>query len=61
VQSLTTLEQLESLSVFHTEITAAAMPALARLPKLRHLYVGETPMASIKTLPEDLKGKVILQ
>jgi hypothetical protein len=46
VQSLAGLDQLESLSVFDTDVTPAALPALERLPHLRRLYAGQTKIST---------------
>jgi uncharacterized membrane protein len=59
VQHLGTLEQLESLSVFDTPVTAAALPTIARLPKLAHFYAGQTAIPTGISLPQALTGKVI--
>lgn len=57
VQSLTGLDQLESLSVLDTAVTPAALPALARLPNLRRLYAGQTAISASDT--NALKGKIL--
>jgi hypothetical protein len=49
---------LESLSVFGTGITPAALKTLERLPKLKHLYAGETKITANGSMPDALKGKV---
>jgi hypothetical protein len=51
------LDQLESLSVFDTAVTPAALPALARLPKLQRLYVGQTAITA--TDSNALKEKLL--
>jgi len=51
-------ERLESLSVFGTAVTAASLPIVARLPKLRCLYVGETTIRADASIPDTLKNKV---
>jgi uncharacterized membrane protein len=52
-------ELLESLSVFGTGVTPASLPTVARLPKLRHVYVGETTIRADGSIPDALKGKVL--
>ena len=42
VHALSGLSQLESLNVFGTEVTSAALPDVGHLPKLQHFYAGET-------------------
>jgi uncharacterized membrane protein len=54
-----TLNQLESLNVYGTAITPAVLPTIARLPKLAHLYAGQTGILSGKSVPESLVGKVV--
>ena len=53
------LDQLESLNLFGTGITSAGLPAIAKLPKLKHIYVGETKVGSTASLPDGLQTKVI--
>ena len=53
------LSELESLNVFGTEITPAALKAAEHLPKLQHLYAGETKITANGPLPDALKGKVL--
>jgi len=45
------------LSVFDTAVTPAALPALARLPKLQRLYVGQTSITA--TGSNALKDKLL--
>jgi len=59
VHSLTGLDQLESLNIFGTRTTPAVLPIVASLPKLRHLYAGETTIRADSPLPAALKGKVL--
>jgi uncharacterized membrane protein/mono/diheme cytochrome c family protein len=56
---LDNLNQLESLNVYGTPVTAAALPAIAKLPKLSHLYAGQTGIVPGKSVPEALAGKLI--
>ena len=58
MQTLDSLDQLESLSVFGTGVTQAALPAVSHMPKLRHLYVGETKITAGTSLPAEIKDKV---
>jgi uncharacterized membrane protein len=53
------LSQLESLNVYGTPATAAALPAIAKLPKLSHLYAGHTGIVPGKSVPEALAGKLV--
>lgn len=59
VQGLGRLDQLESLSVFGTPITPAALPAIAVLPKLKHVYAGQTAIPTGTSVPESLVGKLV--
>ena len=42
ILALAGLNDLESLSVFGTDVTVASLKTLDRLPKLQHFYVGDT-------------------
>jgi uncharacterized membrane protein len=53
------LNQLESLNLYGTPVTPAALPTLAKLPKLSHLYAGQTSIPPGKSVPESLAGKVV--
>lgn len=53
------LNELDSLNVFGTGITPAALKTAEHLPKLRHLYAGETRITANHPLPDGLKGKVV--
>ena len=53
------LNQLESLDVYGTPITPAVLPAIARLPKLSHLYAGQTGIQPGKSVPDSLAGKLV--
>jgi hypothetical protein len=59
VQALGSLDQLEALNVFDTRVTPAALPAIARLPKLAHCYAGQTAIPAGIALPETLAGKLV--
>ena len=59
VLGLDNLDQLESLSVFGTPVTAAALPAIARLPKLAHCYAGQTAIPTGISVPQGLIGKLV--
>jgi hypothetical protein len=58
VLALGGLNELESLNVFGTETTPAALKSAERMPKLQHLYAGETRITLNGSLPDALKGKV---
>jgi hypothetical protein len=60
VLALSGLNELESLNVFGTGITPAALKAAEQMPKLQHLYAGETKIRASDSLPDALKGKVQL-
>ena len=53
------LAQLESLNLFGTTVTPEALPAISRLPKLAHLYAGQTSIPQATPLPEALAGKIV--
>jgi uncharacterized membrane protein len=53
------LNQLESLNVYGTPVTAAALPAIAKLPKLSHFYAGRTRIVPGESVPESLVGKLV--
>jgi mono/diheme cytochrome c family protein len=59
VLALGGLSELESLNVFDTGITPAALKAAEHMPKLRHLYAGQTKIKANGSLPDGLKGKVL--
>jgi hypothetical protein len=52
-------DQLESLNLFGTPITSASLPAISKLPRLAHLYVGQTSIPQGSPLPDALVGKVV--
>jgi uncharacterized membrane protein/mono/diheme cytochrome c family protein len=53
------LDQLESLNLFGTNVTPAALPVISRLPKLAHLYAGQTSIPQGTPVPEALAGKIV--
>jgi uncharacterized membrane protein len=53
------LDQLESVSLFGTAVTPAALPIVGQMPRLRHVYVGETKIATDASIPEPAKSKVV--
>jgi len=59
VQRLGTLDQLESLNVFDTSVTPAALPTIAKLPKLEHCYAAQTAIPSQIAVPQPLIGKLV--
>jgi uncharacterized membrane protein len=56
---LDSLDQLESLNIYGTPVTAAVLPTIAKLPKLAHVYAGETGILRGKSVPENLTGKLV--
>lgn len=58
VLALGGLSDLESLNVFGTAITPAALKGAEHMPKLQHLYAGETKITAKVSPPDALKGKV---
>jgi hypothetical protein len=59
VNALGSLNELESLSVFDTPVTAASLPTLGRLPKLRRIYAGETNISAARSVPREMKDKLV--
>jgi hypothetical protein len=59
VQGLGALDQLESLNVFDTPVTPAALPTIAKLPKLAHCYAGQTAIPAGISVPQALTGKIV--
>jgi len=53
------LDSIESVNVFGTPVTPAVLPAVAKLPKLAHFYIGETTIIQAKSVPESLAGKLV--
>ena len=56
---LDSLNELESLNVYGTPMTAAVLPTIAKFPKLSHVYAGQTGIVPGKSVPESLVGKVV--
>ena len=56
---LDSLNQLESLNVYDTPVTAAVLPTIAKLPKLSHFYAGKTGILPNRSIPESLVGKLV--
>ena len=59
VQALSGLNQLESLNVFGTGVTPVALQVAARLPKLQHLYAGETRIPADVQVSEAVRRKLL--
>ena len=59
VLALGGMDQLESLDLFGTAVTPACLKAAEQLPKLQHLYVGETKIPADVPVPESLKAKLL--
>ena len=59
MQGLGALDQLESLNVFDTPVTPAALPTIAKLPKLAHFYAGQTAIPTGIAVPQALTGKIV--
>jgi uncharacterized membrane protein/mono/diheme cytochrome c family protein len=53
------MNRLESLDLFGTAVTPACLKAAEQLPKLHHLYVGETKIPADAPIPESLEGKLL--
>jgi hypothetical protein len=48
-----------SQSVSPKPITPRALPALTRLPKLQHVYVGETAITPRTNAPQEINHKLV--
>ncbi len=59
VLALGGMDRLESLDLFGTAVTPACLKAAEQLPKLQHLYVGETKIPADVPVPESLKAKLL--
>jgi mono/diheme cytochrome c family protein/uncharacterized membrane protein len=59
VLALRGMDRLESLNLLGTAVTPACLKAAGQLPKLKHLYVGETKIPADVPIPETLKGKLL--
>jgi hypothetical protein len=53
------MDQLESLNLFGTNVTPAALLAISRLPKLARLYAGQTSIPQGTPVPQALAGKIV--
>jgi hypothetical protein len=60
LKALNRLDQLQSLNVYGTAVTVAALPFLEKLPKLEHVYAGHTAIPSSASVPQGLTGKLVL-
>jgi uncharacterized membrane protein len=59
VQALSGLNQLESLNVFGTGVTPVSLQVAGRLPKLQHLYAGETRIPTDVQVSEAVRRKLL--
>jgi uncharacterized membrane protein len=59
VLALGGMDRLESLDLFGTAVTPACLKVADQLPKLRHLYVGETKIPADFPVPGFLTGKLL--
>jgi uncharacterized membrane protein/mono/diheme cytochrome c family protein len=59
LQKIDSLAQLETLNVFDTRVSPAVFPAVAKLPKLAHFYVGQTAITANSAIPQALTGKIV--
>jgi mono/diheme cytochrome c family protein/uncharacterized membrane protein len=59
VLALGGMDRLESLDLFGTAVTPACLKAAEQLPKLQHLYVGESKIPADTPVPESLKAKLL--
>jgi hypothetical protein len=59
LRTLAGLDQLESLNVFGTAVTPLAVLVAARLPKLQHLYAGETKIPADVQVSEAVRRKLL--
>jgi hypothetical protein len=59
VQRLGGLNQLESLNLFGTAVTPAALQVAATLPKLQHLYAGQTRIPADVQVSEEVRRKLL--
>jgi uncharacterized membrane protein/mono/diheme cytochrome c family protein len=59
VLALGGMDRLESLDLFGTAVTPACLKAAEQLPKLQHLYVGETRIPADVPVPESLKARLL--
>jgi pimeloyl-ACP methyl ester carboxylesterase len=59
-RTLSGLDQLQSLNVYGTGVTAAAFPLFEKFAQLEHIYAGQTAIRLGDSVPLNLKGKLIL-
>jgi len=59
-RTLSGLDQLQSLNVYGTGVTAAAFPLFEKFAQLGHIYAGQTAIRLADSVPLNLKGKLIL-
>ena len=59
LQALGSLDQLDTLSIFDTPATSAALSTLARLPNLQHIYVGGTKISDNLPIPQEVRNKLV--
>jgi mono/diheme cytochrome c family protein len=59
VLALGGMDRLESLDLFGTAVTPACLNVADQLPKLRHLYAGETKIPGDVPVPGTLMGKLL--
>ena len=59
VQALGSLNQLESLNLYDTSVSEAILPELARSPKLRQVYAGQTKISAQSSLSQGLRDKLV--
>jgi len=59
VPALASLRQLETLNIFDTSVTAAAMSGLERLHAIRRIYVASTKIPADTPVPDSIRGKLI--
>jgi hypothetical protein len=60
LRTLSGLDQLQSLNVYGTTVTAAAFPALQKFAKLQHCYAGRSAIQPEVSIPPSLIGKLVL-
>ena len=59
VAALASLQQLESLNIYDTSVTPAAMSGFGRLHAIRRIYVASTKIPADTPCPESIRGKLI--
>jgi uncharacterized membrane protein/mono/diheme cytochrome c family protein len=59
VLALGGMDNLESLDLFGTAVTPACLKDAEQLPKLQHLYAGESKIPADTPVPESLKAKLL--